>query len=102
MIDEALWVSSDVLRRGAPSRADRREVVILLSDGSHQGAREDVRVAAEALRRSGAWIFAIGLGEDSDAELLQSVADPGRYYSAADGVALEAIYRSIAVAIPCN
>lgn len=102
MIDQALWAAADVLQRSPQRRPDNVPVVILLSDGAHNGTAGEVLVAADAVRGSGALIFVIGLGSDADVGLLETVADPGRYFFAPDGGALEDIYRSIAVKIPCR
>jgi hypothetical protein len=88
---------------GSPGRNPRNVgVVVLLSDGAHNGPAEDVLLAARALRSSVARIFAVGLGTDADAALLRSVADAGYYYFAPDAAELRSIYEAIAVRIPCR
>ena len=102
MIDRALWAALEVLDRSPQRKVDNVPVVVMLSDGAHNGSAGAVLVAAEAVRGAGAPLFVIGLGGDADVSLLESVADPGRYFFAPDSGALEGIYRSIAVRIPCR
>ncbi len=79
-------------------------VVVLLTDGRPSGASpEQVVAVAERLRAPGTVVFAIGLGQDVDPDLLGRVtADAGRVYLAPDGDDLEGIYRLVAGAIPCH
>ncbi len=82
-------------------RPRNRPVVVLLSDGAHNGYRSDVIAAAASVRSVGATIYAIGLGPDADEELLRGVSGNDNYYFAPGPSDLEAIYREIAVALPC-
>jgi Mg-chelatase subunit ChlD len=88
------------------SRARRGSVraIVLLTDGRPQpGTEHAVLAAAEDARGEGVTVFAIGLGEDVDSELLRHVAtDPSRYYQAPGEDGLRAIYDRIAAAIPCR
>ncbi len=100
-IDRALAAASRELlsRRRRPRN---RPVVVLLSDGAHNGPAEDVLKVAAELRAFGVVTYAIGLGADVDRALLEAIAGPGRTYFVSDPGALETIYRDIAAAIPCR
>jgi Mg-chelatase subunit ChlD len=101
-IDLGLWAALGELR-GARRDGRNRGVIILLSDGGQGGARGDVLDIAGEARALGAQIFTIGLGADADAALLVEVAGAGaRYYAAPGAGDLAAIYRAIAVTIPCR
>jgi Mg-chelatase subunit ChlD len=78
--------------------------MIVLTDGrsNPRPAREAVERAALAKAR-GVTVFTIGLGDDIDAEALLDMASrPDFSYRAPDAEDLAAIYRAIAVAIPCR
>jgi len=77
--------------------------MIVLTDG-----RSNPRPVSEAVERAalakarGVAVFTIGLGEDLDAEALMAMASrPEFAHRAPDAEDLAAIYRAIAVAIPC-
>ncbi len=81
---------------------DNQPVIILLTDG-----RSNPRPVAEAvdeadrMKSDGTVIFTIGLGEDLDDAALTDIATkPSFAFRASDGVALESIYREIAVTLP--
>ena len=101
-IDRALWAAGRQLR--GPERDPRnRAVIVLMTDGGHAGRRADVLDLAGEVRGMPATIYAIGLGDDADRELLIDVAGhPGRYYFAPTERDLLDIYRQIAVSIPCR
>ncbi|MFO7651905.1 MAG: VWA domain-containing protein, partial [bacterium] len=78
-------------------------VMIVLTDGRANpvGPAAAVREAAAA-RDAGVTVFTIGLGEDLDLDALRQMASkPEYFYRAPDGEDLMAIYKAIAVAIPC-
>ncbi len=100
-IDVALLAATGELLSGR-RRPQNRAVIVLLSDGAHNGDPADVLTRAAEARRLGASLYAIGLGADADRALLEQVAGRERTYYAADGAALEAIYREVAAAIPCR
>ena len=84
-------------------RAANRPVLILLTDGrsNPRPASAAVDRAAEA-KRAGVLIYTIGLGEELDLAALAAIAStPGDFHRAPDGEDLAAIYRQIAVAVPC-
>lgn len=59
-------------------------------------------VQSQALKAAGVRRFAIGLGEQIDAEVLAAMASRQEdYYRAPDGEDLARIYGEIAYAIPC-
>jgi Mg-chelatase subunit ChlD len=78
-------------------------VLVLLTDGrSNPRPVSEAVAAAETAKARGVVIFTIGVGEDVDEAGLASMASrPDYYYRAPDAEALEAIYRAVAVTIPC-
>ncbi len=57
---------------------------------------------AQAAKDRGVVVFTIGVGEDLDAAALSAIASqPAYFFRAPDAEALEAIYRTIAVTVPC-
>jgi Mg-chelatase subunit ChlD len=80
-------------------------VLILLTDGlaNPEPASTAVR-RAQAAKDDRITIFTIGLGQPADlnvVELRQMASHPEYFYHAPDGEDLLAIYRTIAVEIPC-
>ena len=79
--------------------------MIVLTDGlaNPEPASTAVR-RAQAAKDDGITIFTIGLGEADElniVELAQMASRPEYFYRAPDGEDLLAIYRTIAVEIPC-
>ena len=102
-IDLGLIAAADAL----DDSRDGTEIVtaiVLLTDGRPTGTTEaEVLAAATTARARGAALFAVGLGDDIDAELLLDVAgDPSRRILAPDGEDLARIYREIARELPCS
>ncbi len=89
---------------GPNRRPDNNPVLILLTDGRPTGTTPDeVRRAGQRCREAGLLVFTIGLGEDVDRELLESIASrPEWCFLAPDANELAAIYRQIAYEIPCR
>lgn len=89
---------------GPRARSEALPVLILLTDGRPDGGSEaSTRAAASAARGAGITLFTIGLGGDVDAALLRELAGgPARYLYAPDEAALEGIYRSLALELPCD
>ncbi|GHV19810.1 hypothetical protein AGMMS49959_05790 [Planctomycetales bacterium] len=89
-IGKALNQAADLLR-GSP-----RAAVVLLTDGKN----ESVRYADEHLRlaREHTPVYAIGLSDQTDEEMLRAIADAtgGRSYWTADSAELTAIYLDVA------
>jgi Mg-chelatase subunit ChlD len=83
-------------------RPGNQGMIILLSDGAHNGPAVELRRATLEARSLGATIYAVGLGADADIDQLRQIAGPERTYMATDGRELETIYRQIAVSIPCR
>ena len=101
-IDRALQAAARELK-GPRRRSTSRPVVVLLSDGDQPGGEAEVVAAATELRQAqGATIFAIGLGDNVNLDLLRRVAGQARTFLAPTGRDLERIYAAIAVTIPCR
>jgi len=90
--------------RSARHLADHTPVMIVLTDGrSNPRPKEDAIAAAAVAKAAGVMIFTIGIGEDLDLAALALIANrPDFFYRTADAEELDAIYRAIAVAIPCQ
>jgi Mg-chelatase subunit ChlD len=84
-------------------KAGNDPVMIVLTDGRANPVGPDAAVReGAAAKGEGVTIFTIGLGEELDLDALSAIASkPAYFYSAPDGEDLEAIYKAIAVAIPC-
>lgn len=84
--------------------ADSNRAVVLVTDGRQDeivGAQA-VRDAAAAVKAAGIEVYAVGLGANVDAVLLGEVASsPATLSLAPNAEDLEAIYRRIAIVIPC-
>jgi len=100
-IDTGLAMAIDELgseRRRTGSTAS----IVLVTDGRHGGSDADVLAQAERARDLGLIVFAVGLGDDVDADLLRATATrPEMYRFAPDGSDLVLIYETIAKEIPC-
>jgi Mg-chelatase subunit ChlD len=72
------------------------EVIILMSDGLHNGDTDPYQVLPQLVSR-GVRVFTIGLGEDADPEMLTDIATStgGSYYFASDVSVLTAHFASI-------
>ncbi len=97
-------VSAAAALAGGPSGSDVLRAAVVLTDGRPTGTTADaVAAQAAALRATGAEVYAIGLGDDVDAALLQRVASrPTQLLLAPDAEDLERIFRSIARDLPCD
>jgi len=79
----------------AYSDAGRALRVVLLSDGRTPGG--SALAEAEALRLAGAQVYAIGVGRDPNAELLEAIAgDASRYFEDREGDRLVEIFTALA------
>jgi Mg-chelatase subunit ChlD len=77
-------------------------VIVLLTDGIHNGEPGAEQRAAEEVRAAGVRLYVIGLGADVDAEaLLRMAGDARRYFFAPDSSDLAGIYADIARDIVC-
>lgn len=101
-IDRALRAAAAILAGDPAREARNRPVVILLTDGAHGGARDPVVALAAAIKASGVWVHAIGLGTDADMALLTAVASPDGVHFAPGPEDLAAIYARLAGVIPCR
>ena len=100
-VDLGLAKGADELRLRARNGSQR--VLIFMSDGQPTAGTRDaaLRTAAD-VRRTGATVFAIGLG-DADAAFLIAVATSSRHYFHAPNPSdLEQIYRRVAAELPCR
>jgi Mg-chelatase subunit ChlD len=102
-IDLALDAARDELT-SPRRRPESRAVLVLLTDGQPtHTTTEAVLAAAGRVHAEGITVFTIGLGPDVDAGMLVAVAGAAdRYYPAADGEDLVAIYGRISEKIPCD
>ena len=87
----------------AQREAGRALVLVLLTDGqSNPRPASEAVDAAAAAKAAGVTVFTIGLGAELDEAALRAIASRPEYnYRAPDAADLEAIYRRIAVTIPC-
>jgi Mg-chelatase subunit ChlD len=89
----------------ASARPDAKPVVILLTDGIHNGGAslDEVAARAAALKDRGALIYAIGLGEAIQVELLEAIASsPAGFYRSPTSDELVTIYQEISERLPCD
>ena len=88
---------------GESRRPENNPVLIVLTDGEPTGTTpEEVRAAADATQAAGILVFAIGLGDSLDRDLLRDIASkPEWSYLAPDTSDLAAIYELIVEEIPC-
>ena len=93
------------LRAAMESLVDARpravRAVLLLTDGRHSGSSDDVRRAALELEVDGNLVFAIGLGSDVDAALLEDISSSGGYAAAAEADALARVFALLDETIRC-
>lgn len=100
-IDLGLLAARDLFN-SEPPQAGRTRAIVLLTDGRPSTGDDEVLDAARAADARGTTIFSVGLGADVNPGLLRSVAgDAARYRAADDAAALRAIYRQLAVEVPC-
>lgn len=102
-IDLGLRVAREAL--DAPDgAAGGAAVIVLLTDGVQNGEPPaSVLVEADRAKAAGVILITIGLGADVDADLLRLAAsDPTHYFFAPSAADLAAIYRRVAVTIPCS
>lgn len=100
-VDLGLAKGAEELRLRARNGSQR--VLVVMSDGQPSAGTRDpaLRTAAD-VRRSGATVFAIGLG-NADGAFLAGLASSSRHvYHAPNPSDLEQIYRRIAAELPCR
>lgn len=88
---------------GSRRRPDNTPAMVVLTDGRANPEPVDLAVAqAQAAKQAGITVFTIGLGGDVELDALERMASRSEYsYRAPTADALAAIYRAIAVSIPC-
>ncbi len=87
----------------AAVRSEARPAVVLLTDGRQSGDTAPVVAEAAALKDAGAVLFAVGLGADVDAGLLQQVAsEPDDYFESPTTADLATIYGQISERLACD
>ena len=101
-LDLAVAAGKAVLT-GEEHRSDNATALVLLTDGRANPIGPEVAVARAAeAKAAGTTLFTIGLGEDLDVAALGAIASkPAYFYRAPDAADLAAIYRAIAVELPC-
>jgi Mg-chelatase subunit ChlD len=78
-------------------------VIILLTDGLAKGEEDATRAAAEVAKEQGVRLITIGLGEEIDAEMLETIAsETTDYWPSPASEDLAAIYKAIAEEINCE
>ncbi|MBK7782297.1 MAG: VWA domain-containing protein [Ardenticatenia bacterium] len=84
-------------------REGSRRAVVLLTDGRPSEARKPAPSLAALARASDVSLFTVGLGTDADGAFLGALARDSSYaYLPPRGEDLTAIYRRIAVSLPCR
>lgn len=90
---------------GSRHHVESNQVIILLTDGKLYGGgvgETGVIAAADRAKADGIIVFTIGLGQNVNTSLLQTVATtPDLYYFAPSATDLEAIYAQIATDLSC-
>ncbi len=94
--------AAGVVLDGDERRAENQPIVVLMTDGrSNPRPAGEAVVEAAGLKARGVVVFTIGLGAELDETALVDIASrPAFAFRAADGSALEAIYRELAVTLP--
>jgi len=102
-LDRALYVGAQALTDAARRRPGNVPVLVLLTDGRANPVPVEAALAeAEAAKAAGVTLFAIGLGDDPDAEALAAMASsPAGFLRAPDAEDLADAYRAVAASIPC-
>jgi len=85
-------------------RVGNTAVIILLTDGrSNPRPASDAVIEAQSAKEGGVVIFTIGIGDALDSDALQEMASqPAYFFVAPDAEDLGAIYKRIAVDVPCE
>ncbi len=101
-LDLALALSTQELT-SVRVRPENNQVIILLTDGQPtEGTSNDVLAEAQSAKANSLLIYAVGLGDDVDADLLSRVTtDPSFVLLAPDASDLNRIYEEIAGSLPC-
>jgi Ca-activated chloride channel family protein len=100
-IDKGLGVALEELQ-STRRIDDNTPVIVLLTDGIHNGEQGAELMAARDLRDAGIRLFTIGLGADVDeVALVEMAGDRNRYYFSPESSQLQQIYSAIAVEIQC-
>jgi uncharacterized protein YegL len=86
-IDLALHAIEDELV-DAMGNSTHRSIVLLMSDGEHDGPAADVQLVAARVRELSSRVYVVGLGEQIDANLLSDIASDGGFYWARDAAGL--------------
>lgn len=87
----------------AAGRPEATAALILLTDGRQDQEPEAALRAAAGARGAGVSLQAVGFGADADLPFLALLtADPNLVHRADDEAALVALYRRLAVALPCQ
>ena len=83
-------------------RPDSTSAIVLLTDGRQDQEPDTALARAEEARQAGYAIFAIGLGQDVDADFLTALTGRAdRRFLASSPSDLDAIYTQIAFEVPC-
>jgi Mg-chelatase subunit ChlD len=82
-------------------RAGNTRVVVLMTDGQHEGTPDEVRSAANAVKAAGIALVTVGIGAADPALLREIASSPALVFFSPDAEGLAEIYRRIADVIPC-
>ncbi len=92
---DALFEAAQVASQAA---AGRRRAIVLLTDGQDTSSLKAPLNSVQAAKDAGALVYTIGVGGDTDSEVLGALSTPtgGRYIPAAGPADLQAIYVQLA------
>lgn len=90
-LERAASVLGDASETGREGRA-----VVAFTDGRDNVAESDPQKVRQALGQHGALVYAVGLGEQVDADALRTLAGDARFITAMDPSDLEPVFNDIA------
>lgn len=96
LLGRALDYIKDYFEVSQGSRSGISKNLLLITDGDSQ---DDVEDAAEHLRALGIEVFAVGVGDVHDLQLLQITGTPERLFNARDFKGLEKIKKDVVKAL---
>lgn len=85
----------ELLYDGGERDFSNRGVIVMLSDGRHDGEANDAIAEAFFTGTAGFAIYAVGLGSDADQDLLNAIADKGAHYAVSHEAGLSTAFDAI-------